>query len=76
MKTAVKIILAIWLILSLFPIDAAFTARSILYSYRAEIAALKQQQDANQRTIEYLTDQYFEMREGMKRYYDYKKYNW
>lgn len=76
MKTAIKVFIAIWLILSLFAIDAAFTARSLLYSYRSEIAALKQQQEANQRTIEYLTDQYFEMREGMKRYYDYKKYNW
>lgn len=76
MKTAWRIVVGFWLILSLLAIDAAFTARSILYSYRAEIAYLKQQQEANQRTIEYLTDQYFEMREGMKRYYDYKKYNW
>ena len=63
MKTAVKIILAIWLILSLFAIDAAFEARSILYSYRAEIAALKQQQDANAATINYLVDQTFYLRE-------------
>ena len=63
MKTAVKIILAIWLILSLFAIDAAFTARSILYSYRAEIAALKQQQEANAATINYLVDQTFYLME-------------
>ena len=63
MKTAIKIFLAIWLLLSLFAIDAAFTARSILYSYQSEIAALKQQQDASQRTIEYLTDQTFYLRE-------------
>ena len=67
MKTAIKIFLAIWLILSLFAIDAAFTARSILYSYQSEIAALKQQQDANQRTIEYLTDQTFYLREVVHR---------
>ena len=67
MKTAVKIILAIWLILSLFAIDAAFTARSILYSYRAEIAALKQQQDANAATINYLVDQTFYLRELVQR---------
>ena len=66
MKTAVKIFLAIWLILSLLAIDAAFTARSILYSYRAEIAALKQQQDANQRDIQYLIDQTFYLRELMR----------
>ena len=63
MKTAVKIILATWLILSLLAIDAAITARSILYSYRAEIAYLKQQQDANQRDIQYLIDQIFYLRE-------------
>ncbi len=63
MKTAIKIFLAIWLLLSLLAIDAAFTARSILYSYHAEIAYLKQQQDANQRTIEYLIDQTFYLRE-------------
>ena len=67
MKTAIKIFLAIWLLLSLLAIDAAFTARSILYSYRSEIAALKQQQDANQRTIEYLTDQTFYLREEVHR---------
>ena len=63
MKTAIKTFLAIWLILSLFAIDAAFTARSILYSYRAEIAALKQQQDANQRDINSLIEQQFYLRE-------------
>ena len=66
MKTAIKIFLAIWLLLSLLAIDAAFTARSILYSYRAEIAALKQQQDANQRDIQYLIDQTFYLRELMR----------
>ena len=66
MKTAIKIFLAIWLLLSLFAIDAAFTARSILYSYHAEIAALKQQQDANQRDIQYLIDQTFYLRELMR----------
>ena len=67
MKTAVKIFIAIWLILSLFAIDAAFTARSILYSYRAEIAALKQQQEANAATINYLVDQTFYLRELVQR---------
>ena len=67
MKTAIKIFLAIWLLLSLFAIDAAFTARSILYSYRSEIAALKQQQDANQRDIQYLIDQTFYLRELVQR---------
>ena len=66
MKTAVKIILAIWLILSLFAIDAAFTARSILYSYRAEIAYLKQQQEANQRDINSLHEQTYYLRELMR----------
>ena len=59
MKTAWRIVVGFWIILSLFAIDAAFTARSILYSYRAEIAALKQQQDANAATINYLIDQTF-----------------
>lgn len=76
MQRIITIALGILLIVAVVTIDAAITARTVLYSYRSEIAALKQQQDANQRTIEYLTDQYFEMREGMKRYYDYKKYNW
>lgn len=67
MKTGVKIIIGIWIILSLLAIDAAFTARSILYSYHAEIAALKQQQDANQRDIQYLIDQTFYLRELMRR---------
>ena len=67
MKTAIKIFLAIWLILSLFAIDAAFTARSILYSYQSEIAALKQQQEANQRDINYLIDQTFYLRELVQR---------
>ena len=66
MKTAIKIIIGIWIILSLLAIDAAFTARSILYSYRAEIAALKQQQEANQRDIQYLIDQTFYLRELMR----------
>lgn len=30
MKTAIKVFIGIWLILSLLAIDAAFTARSIL----------------------------------------------
>ena len=63
MKTAIKVFIGIWIILSLFAIDAAFTARSILYSYRAEIAALKQQQDANQRDINSLIEQQFYLRE-------------
>ena len=67
MKTAIKMFLATWLLLSLFAIDAAFTARAILYSYQSEIAALKQQQDANQRTIEYLIDQTFYLRELVHR---------
>ena len=67
MKTAIKIFLAIWLLLSLLAIDAAFTARSILYSYQSEIAALKQQQDANQRDINYLIDQTFYLRELVHR---------
>ena len=67
MKTAIKIFLAIWLLLSLLAIDAAFTARSILYSYRAEIAALKQQQEANAATINYLVDQTFYLRELVQR---------
>ena len=66
MKTAIKIFLAIWLILPLLAIDAAFTARAILYSYQSEIAALKQQQDANQRDIQYLIDQTFYLRELMR----------
>ena len=66
MKTAIKIIIGIWLILSLLAVDAAFTARSILYSYHAEIAALKQQQDANAATINYLIDQTFYLRELMR----------
>ena len=63
MKTAIKTFLAIWLILSLFAIDAAFTARSILYSYQSEIAYLKQQQEANAATINYLVDQTFYLME-------------
>lgn len=66
MKTAIKIIIGIWAILSLVAIDAAITARAILYSYRAEIAALKQQQDANAATINYLVDQTFYLRELMR----------
>lgn len=76
MQRIITVSLAVLFIIAVVTIDAAITARSILYSYRAEITYLKQQQEANQRTIEYLTDQNFEMREGMKRYYDYKKYNW
>ena len=67
MKTAIKIFLAIWLLLSLFAVDAAFTARSILYSYQSEIAALKRQQDANAATINYLVDQTFYLREVVQR---------
>ena len=66
MKTAIKIFLAIWLILSLLAIDAAFTARSILYSYRAEIAYLKQQQEANQRDINSLHEQTYYLLELMR----------
>ena len=67
MKTAIKIIIGIWAILSLVAIDAAITARSILYSYRAEIAYLRSQQDANQRDIQYLIDQTFYLRELIQR---------
>ena len=67
MKTAIKIFIATWLLLSLFAIDAAFTARSILYSYQSEIAYLKQQQDANAATINYLVDQTFYLRELAQR---------
>ena len=67
MKTAIKIFLAIWLLLSVLAIDAAFTARTILYSYQSEIAYLKQQQEANQRDINYLTDQTFYLREEVHR---------
>ena len=67
MKTAIEIFIAIWLLLSMFAIDAAFTARSILYSYQSEIAALKQQQDANAATINYLVDQTFYLRELVQR---------
>ena len=67
MKTAIKIFLAIWLLLSLVAIDAAFTARAILYSYQSEIAALKQQQEANAATINYLVDQTFYLRELVHR---------
>ena len=66
MKTAIKIIIGIWAILSLLAIDAAFTARSILYSYRAEIAYLKQQQEANQRDINSLHEQTYYLRELMR----------
>lgn len=67
MKTAIKIFLAIWLLLSLLAIEAAFTARSILYSYHAEIAYLKQQQEANQRDINSLIEQQFYLRELVHR---------
>ena len=63
MQRIITTALAILLILSLFAIDAAFTARSLLYSYRAEIAALKQQQEANAATINYLVDQTFYLME-------------
>ena len=67
MKTAIKIFLAIWLLLSMLAIDAAFTARTILYSYQSEIAYLKQQQEANAATINYLVDQTFYLRELVHR---------
>ena len=67
MKTAIKIFLATWLILPLLAIDAAFTARSILYSYQSEIAYLNQQQEANAATINYLVDQTFYLRELVQR---------
>lgn len=57
---------AILLILLVTTIDAAFTARSILYSYRAEIAYLKQQQEANQRDINSLHEQTYYLRELMR----------
>ena len=62
-----RITVGLWIILSLFAIDAAFTARAILYSYQSEIAALKQQQDANAATINYLVDQTFYLRELVQR---------
>ena len=67
MQRIITISLGILFIIAVVTIDAAITARSILYSYHAEIAALKQQQDANQRTIEYLTDQTFYLRELVQR---------
>ena len=67
MQSIITISLGILFIIAVVTIDAAITARSILYSYHAEIAALKQQQDANQRTIEYLTDQTFYLRELVQR---------
>ena len=66
MKIAIKIFLATWLLLSLFAIDAAFTARSILYGYQSEIAYLKQQQEANQRDINSLHEQTYYLRELMR----------
>lgn len=66
MKTAWRIIIGFWLILSLLAIDAAFTARSILYSYQSEIAYLKQQQEANQRDINSLHEQTYYLRELMR----------
>ena len=67
MKKYILAAATILLILLVVAIDAAFTARSILYSYRAEIAALKQQQDANAATINYLVDQTFYLRELVHR---------
>ena len=67
MKKYILAAATILLILLVVAIDAAFTARSILYSYRAEIAALKQQQDANAATINYLVDQTFYLRELVQR---------
>jgi hypothetical protein len=55
------------LILFGFAINAAFDARALLYSYRSENAYLRSQLEAKQRDINYLTDQYFEMREMMRR---------
>lgn len=57
---------AILLILLVTTIDAAFTARALLYSYRSEIAYLRQQQEANQRDINQLIEQQFYLRELMR----------
>jgi hypothetical protein len=54
-------------VLAIAGIDAAFTARSLLYSYRAENAYFRLQIEAQQRDINYLTDQYFELRELVRR---------
>ena len=59
----ITISLGILFIIAVVTIDAAITARSILYSYRAEIAYLKQQQEANAATINYLVDQTFYLME-------------
>ena len=59
----ITISLGILFIIAVVTIDAAITARSILYSYRAEIAYLKQQQEANQRDINSLIEQQFYLRE-------------
>lgn len=67
MQRIITIALGILLIVAVVTIDAAITARTVLYSYRAEIAALKQQQDANAATINYLVDQTFYLRELMQR---------
>ena len=63
----ITVSLAVLFIIAVVTIDAAITARSILYSYQSEIAALKQQQDANQRDIQYLIDQTFYLRELAQR---------
>ena len=67
MQRIITVSLAVLFIIAVVTIDAAITARSILYSYHAEIAALKQQQDANQRDINYLIDQTFYLREAVQR---------
>ena len=67
MQRIITVSLAVLLIIAVVTIDAAFTARSILYSYQSEIAYLKQQQDANQRDINYLIDQTFYLRELVQR---------
>ena len=66
MQRIITISLGILFIIAVVTIDAAITARSILYSYRAEIAYLKQQQEANQRDINSLHEQTYYLRELMR----------
>ena len=67
MQRIITISLGILFTIAVVTIDTAITARSTLYSYQSEIAALKQQQDANQRDIQYLIDQTFYLRELVHR---------
>ena len=67
LKNRIILVATILLILLLTAIDAAFTARSLIYSYQSEIAYLKQQQEANTATINYLVDQTFYLREVVRR---------